>query len=371
MKGRILKIGAALIAMSACLAMAQDKDRDHDRDKARNHHIVHAKVTQPKTRTYRIRRHGGTQTVTYYQQRARPGYHPRRIYSDQEWARRVRDARNHRHHKVKHHKVKHDNGLHRGWYIGKGNPHRTGTWLKPKSKHKTNWLTRDRDRDGDRDKGNWLKPKHKSRDRDGGKGNWLKPKHKSKDKDNDGDKDRGHGRGHGDEMSLMPASGFQLASYQTRDNNWLRQQKRRKGGDRRHNDRRARYAAGHYSSTTRWTQRDEEFVIRYVINLGGDGHARLEATSVQDRNMPNNGRNTDSHGDILRYMHSGHDVIQTGSWDQNGDSVTIHLNRMQYGRKSNSKNETLRGRLNGNGLKIDSFDRNFYGDRFDTTFDKD
>jgi hypothetical protein len=147
----------------------------------------------------------------------------------------------------------------------------------------------------------------------------------------------------------------------------------RRGANRRHEDRRrsGRYAAGHYTSTTRWNGRSDHFVLQYVINLSSGGHSRLEATSMQDRNMPNNDPNTDTHGGILRYMHSGHDVIQTGDWDQNGDSVTIHLTRIQYGRTTRSKSETLRGRLNGNQLVVDSFDRDFYGDRFNTTFQKD
>jgi len=157
------------------------------------------------------------------------------------------------------------------------------------------------------------------------------------------------------------------------DNGYQRRHDQRQGGYHRREDRRrsGRYAAGHYTSVSRWSARGDRFSIRYVINLGSDGHSRLEATSLEDRNMPNNDRNTNPHGDILRYMHTGHDVIQTGNWDQNGNDVTIRLNRIQYGRTTRSKSETLRCRLSGNGLVIDSFDRNFYGDRFDTTFDKD
>src|SRR5690242_10024787 len=109
MKGKLIRIGIALIAMSSCLALAQDKD--HHRDKKHHQTKVSQRVSKPRTRTYTIHHRGGTQTVTYYNQRryrtgrngttrtirdrSRPYYHPRARYSKAEWEARIRDARRH------------------------------------------------------------------------------------------------------------------------------------------------------------------------------------------------------------------------------------------------------------------------------------
>lgn len=364
MKGKLIRIGIALIAMSSCLALAQDKG--HHRDKKHHQTKVQKRVSKPRTSTYTIHHRGGSQTVTTYNQRkyrtgrtgttrsiqnkARPYYHPNTRYTKAEWEARIRDAR--RYHRTTKKwpvrtkkrtgrviRTRHDNGLHRGWYIGKGNPHRTNSkWpIREKKKTRHEWPVRSKDKS----------KKDKGHDKD-------------RDKDRDHDGDRGH-------QYMMSNSGFQLASWQGKHSNYGQ---RRQGGDRR-NSTRKYYAAGHYTNVSRWARKGQEFVIRYVINLSSDGKSRLEATSLQDRNMPNNDRNTDKHGDILRYMHSGHDVIQNGTWSQNGTDVTIRLTKIRYGGTDRSKSETLRGHLTNGTLHVSSFDRNFYGDQFNPTFKKD
>jgi len=356
MKAQFIRIGIALVAMSSCLALAQDKD--HDRDDQHHRHATHHRVVVTTNTHYR-RVPGGHQTITRYNyhrmrtgrrhttvivDQSRPWYHPKRRYSDADWDARVKAARRRHHHhhmswstavirsghRRTHHTVvvrtvRHNNGLHRGWYIGKGNPHRAG-----------------------------------SHHRDG-------------DKDHDNDKDHGHGH-----PLALNNSGFVLASWQSgyqnngyqKDGYQNRRYQHRQGSYHRRLTR-GMYAAGHYTSVARWTRNGNEFVIRYVINLSSEGHARLEATSLQDRNMPNNDANTDPHGDILRYMHTGHDVIQTGNWRQDGNDITIHLTQIEYGHTVRSKSETLRAHVAGNTLVVDSYDSNFYGDRLDTTFRKD
>ena len=182
-----------------------------------------------------------------------------------------------------------------------------------------------------------------------------------------GDHDKDNHKGHGHDLSLNQANGFQLASYTYLQDQDHDRDNQRHGGMRRdsHN---YRHAAGHYMNTTEWRQQGQHFAVQYVINLGGDGGARLEATSLEDRNMPNNDRNTDPHGQILRYMHSGHDVIQRGTWGQDGDRVTIHLTDMEFGHKNRPKSETLRAHLQGSTLYVDNYDTDFYGARFNTAF---
>ena len=346
--------------MSACLALAQDKD--HDRDDQHHHARHHTTV---RTHTYTIHHRGGTQTVTYYNyhrartghrrtthtyySQMRPYYHPHTMYTDSDWDDRIRAARRrHHHHMSWYEAVTHRNrtghenrGLHRGWYIGRGNPHRIDT-------------DRDNDRHHDWDK---ARDHHKNKDRD---------------KDKDHDRDKGHGH-----YLMLANSGYQLASLQNYDYQYQHryqhryQRNRRQGGYHRHYTRYGYAAAGHYSNVSRWHGHGQQFSIQYVINLSSDGHARLEATSLEDRNMPNNDRNTDPHGDILRYMHSGHDVIQTGSWRQDGGSITINLDSIRYGHTNRSKSETLRGHVNANHLTIDNYDRTFYGDNFNPSFRKD
>ncbi len=180
MKRKLIGIGIALVAISSCLALAQD--RDHDRD--HRHHATHHRV-YVTTRTQYRHVPGGHQTITYYKyhrqrtgsrrdmtwyQRdpARPWYHPKSQYTKSEWDARVRAAQRRRHRHTSwadavirngrrrrhHHHVifterRHDNGRHRGWYIGRGNPHRIG------SKHHGRDHDRDHDKDrgGDKDKG--------------------------------------------------------------------------------------------------------------------------------------------------------------------------------------------------------------------------
>ena len=154
MKSKVLRMAVVLLGMAACLAFAQDKDHDQDDMHHQKHHSHH--MTVRKSHTYVIHHRGGVQTVTTYSTRrrrtgnvyynpARPYYHPRMLYSQSTWEQKIRASRRHRHHHMswteavirsgrrhrhgRSHVVyvrRHDNGLHRGWYIGRGNPHRIG-----------------------------------------------------------------------------------------------------------------------------------------------------------------------------------------------------------------------------------------------------
>jgi hypothetical protein len=149
MKGTILRISAAVFAISACLAIAGAQS-DGD---LHNHHIVAKKVTlQTKKHhswAYSVEHRGHKKTTARKVWTSRPTYRPHEIYTKKEWEARIREARERRKHH--HHPVvwtnKHDNGKHKGWYIGRGNPHRDRRW-PGKGKGK------DRDHDkGNHDKG--------------------------------------------------------------------------------------------------------------------------------------------------------------------------------------------------------------------------
>ena len=134
MKTLLVSLCAIFLASTA-IAGAQDKDRDKDQKKAHNHHIILRPVND---------------TVAKGQAKMRPFYHPKKRYSDSEWAARIKAAQERRHHK--HHKPtpwwkakpkhktawwkarhkkhvvidreRHDNGKHLGWQKGRHNPHR-------------------------------------------------------------------------------------------------------------------------------------------------------------------------------------------------------------------------------------------------------
>ncbi|MEA2552635.1 MAG: hypothetical protein QOJ65_811 [Fimbriimonadaceae bacterium] len=122
-----------------------------------------------------------------------------------------------------------------------------------------------------------------------------------------------------------------------------------------------RSARGSYTDMERWRRGNEEFIMKYSLDLRGDGTARLVVSSEQDRNMPNDASNRRSHGDIIKYMHQGHDIIQTGTWSQNGSKITLRLDRIQYGSTRRDKNEVVRAHVTGNVLYWDEFDKAFYG----------
>jgi len=284
MKGHMLKIGVAIWAMAACFAVAAKQDKDHDRDDKHHRNTV-SRSTASK------QRHSWVYSVEHRGRRSNDNDHDwddvrhrRRRRSGTVVYRNVRTNPNtyfYQPHRIysdrdwenRIHMAHRNRGKHLGWSIGRGNPHRIGG---------------DHDRD-----------------------------------------DRRHHKGRGDLAYVTPnPGGFQLASWQNYGyQNDRYHQDRRNGGSRRNSNRRNsyRFAAGHYTNVTRWTKRGQEFVIQYTINLSNSGTARLQASSLQDRNMPNSGRNTDPHGDILKYMHAGHDVIQTGRFDQNGGGVTIYF----------------------------------------------
>ena len=163
--------------------------------------------------------------------------------------------------------------------------------------------------------------------------------------------DEAPGQGKGQAL-MIPSTGFHLAYYQS-----PKEDHRQGKNSRRH----GMAAAGLYRDLETWHKSGQEFKVRYSLNLSSEGHANLDIKSMQDRNMPNNDANTDPHGELLRYMHSGHDVIQTGTWTQNGSDVTVQLDHIRYGRTQRSKSETLHGHLSGGVLSIDNFDKDFYG----------
>ncbi len=159
--------------------------------------------------------------------------------------------------------------------------------------------------------------------------------------------------GQGNGQALVPQSnGFHLAYFQTPGHDRVQGRKPRHQG---------MAAAGLYRDLETWHKNGQEFKVRYSLNLSSEGHANLDVKSMQDRNMPNNDSSTDPHGELLRYMHNGHDVIQTGTWTQNGSDITVQLDHIRYGRTQRGKSETLHGHLNGGVLTMDNFDRVFYG----------
>lgn len=133
----------------------------------------------------------------------------------------------------------------------------------------------------------------------------------------------------------------------------------------------SRSAAGNYMDTDQWGHNNESFQIKYTLDLARSSRqARLIADSTWDRNMPTDDRDTNRHGEILRYLHTGQNVEQTGHWTQSGDQVTITFDRISYGRTSRSKSERLTGRLKGNTIIIDQWDRDFYGRDARLTFER-
>lgn len=161
MKGKLLSVMTAFVVMAGSMALAGQAHNDHDKDKddAHRHHM--SKHTDKDTTTTTIHHRGGSQTITYYHQAKHPGdpdyardqkygkhtkhkttwyqavtrrkrsgstyraseYRARlaRLQAERNRKRdldrdRDRDRRAHRH-------VHHDNGKHKGWYKGKGNPH--------------------------------------------------------------------------------------------------------------------------------------------------------------------------------------------------------------------------------------------------------
>lgn len=190
---------------------------------------------------------------------------------------------------------------------------------------------------------------------------------------NDSDKANARGR-----VDLRPGGGFDFVEITGRNRDEKNDLSLRFDTNGRGNDDDYDYpnngnrsAAGNYMDTEQWGHNNESFQIKYTLDLARNSRqARLVADSTWDRNMPNDDRDTNRHGDILRYLHSGHNVVQTGRWSQNGDNVTITFDRISYGNTSRSKSETMRGRLKGNTIIIDSFDRDFYGRDARLTFER-
>lgn len=130
-------------------------------------------------------------------------------------------------------------------------------------------------------------------------------------------------------------------------------------------------AAGSYVDKDEWRGRGDHFLVRYALNLGRDGRARLVVASLEDRNMPDDKKSRYDHGDILKYLQHGRDVIQTGRWTQNGDEIMIRFDRIQTGDGSRDKDEVLRGRMRNGTVWIDDYEKSFYGHHVSLSFERD
>lgn len=128
--------------------------------------------------------------------------------------------------------------------------------------------------------------------------------------------------------------------------------------------------SGRYTDYEHWGRNGDSFQLQYSLDLSEQSHrARLVASS-KDRNMPNDATDRERHGDILSYLHTGQDVIQTGNWHVEGNRVIIDLDRIEYGRTSRSKSERLVGDLRGTSIYITTWDRAFYGRDVRMTFER-
>lgn len=153
-----------------------------------------------------------------------------------------------------------------------------------------------------------------------------------------------------------------------RDRNRNRDRDRDKNDNRWPNGGNRSSAQGRYTETEAWRNNGQHFVMRYTLELSRNGDARLVADSLEDRNMPNNSEDRYDHGDILKYMHSDHTVTETGHWTQDGDRVTIKFDRISYGSTRRDKKEVWKGRLRNDSLRIDDFEKSFYGHKVELTF---
>lgn len=122
-----------------------------------------------------------------------------------------------------------------------------------------------------------------------------------------------------------------------------------------------RYAVGHYTDSEKWSRRGQTFALRYTLDLDQSRKARLTVAPEGDRNEPTDRRDKAGHGTILEYLHSGHKVTQLGTWSQQSNVVTVHFDRIQYGRTDRSKSETLIGHLKGSSIFTTVWDKSFYG----------
>jgi hypothetical protein len=144
----------------------------------------------------------------------------------------------------------------------------------------------------------------------------------------------------------------------------------RGGGNNGHDDNRSVQVAGRYADSDEWRKHGQHFLVRYSLELRRQGDARLVVSSVEDRDMPDDKDSRFDHGDILKYLQRGQDVMETGQWVQDGDRVTITLDRVQYGETSRPKKEVLRGRMRNGTLWIDDYEKSFYGHNVSLSFER-
>ena len=140
MKGDVCRFIIALGLLAGCVGFASAGQTSH------NHHIVLRKVSEPQSKDW-LRQHKSSSKTDWLRTHktttrrqtdwlkprtsTRKGrtyvYRNHRRYTQSEWESIIRNSRRRRNH---HHDSiftrRHDNGLHRGWDIGRGNPHRIG-----------------------------------------------------------------------------------------------------------------------------------------------------------------------------------------------------------------------------------------------------
>lgn len=145
---------------------------------------------------------------------------------------------------------------------------------------------------------------------------------------------------------------------------------RGEGRDDDWNDSSSRRAAGTYTFVDRFTERGDRDSIRYTLRLERDGKAELVAQTNED--LPRDRNSIEEHGEILHRLDGRNQGRHIGTWSSDGNRVTIRLTSFRYGSRSEGEESTFRGTLmnNGDDLRIDEWDRAFYGRDNRFWFDK-
>ena len=147
-----------------------------------------------------------------------------------------------------------------------------------------------------------------------------------------------------------------------------RDRDRDRNGDRDREDNRGGYAAGRYTDSDQWRRHGDSFLVRYTLDMRPNGQVRLVADG-QDRNMPDDRDSRYDHGDILKYLQHGDNVVETGHWTQDGNRITITFDWIQYGDTSRSKKEVWHGQMRNGTLWIDDYEKSFYGHDVQLSFE--
>lgn len=131
-----------------------------------------------------------------------------------------------------------------------------------------------------------------------------------------------------------------------------------------------RRAAGTYTFLDRFTVGGDRDTIRYTLRLERDGKAELVAQTNED--LPRDRNSIERRGEILHRLDGRNQGRHLGTWSSDGNRVTIRLTSFRYGSRSEGEESTFRGTLlnNGDDLRIDEWDRAFYGRDSRFWFDK-